>query len=117
MSYADKLRKQREFTKAIGKFKFVCRRPTDAEAIALHRGGLSSFDVEDFEIAVRHTIGWFDVVEDDVIGGGGSSVVPFDTETCREWFADRPDFWRPLSTAILESYNLHTEKLTSAEKN
>lgn len=117
MDYAEKLKKQRELKVHVGKFEFVCRRPTDAEAIALHRGGLSSFGVEDFEIAVRHTIGWSSVIEDDLIGGGGSTAVPFDSTTCREWFADRPDFWRPISTAILESYNLHTEKLTSAEKN
>jgi hypothetical protein len=107
-----KLKKAREVKVTIGKFTFTARRPTDVEAIALHRGdGAFSTIAQDF------VIGWDGVTEDDIIGGGGSDPFPFAPELWREWCADRPDLWGPISNACLDAYREHAEKLTSIEKN
>ena len=108
----EKIRKQREVTVKIGKFTFTARRPTDVEAIALHRsdGAYST-------IAADYVINWAGVTEDDVIGGGSADPLAWSAVLWAEWCADRPDFWGPISEAVLESYRLHASRMEDATKN
>lgn len=110
--YLAQIRKNRELSVTVGKFKFAARRPTDVEAIALHKSNESYA-----ELAANFVIGWGGVVEGDVIGGGGTDPIPFSPQLWREWCADRPDFWEPISTAVLDAYRQHAEQLASAIKN
>lgn len=107
-----RIRKQRELKVTVGKFTFIARRPTDVEAVDLHRSGVSFAD-----IAEKFVSGWEGITEDDVIGGGGSDVVEFSAELWREWCHDRPDFWEPIAAAVLQSYQLHAARLESEAKN
>lgn len=106
-----RIKKNRELTVTVDKFKFICRRPTDIEAVDLHRTGGSSPD-----IAAKFVIGWEGVADKDVVSGGGSDPVVFDAELWREWCADRPDFWAPISTAVLDAYRLHADEIEAAAK-
>lgn len=110
---AKVLRKQREFPVKIGKFTFTVRRPTDVEAIEIHTKAM------DFsQLAQAYVVGWDGVTEDDIRGGGGSTVAsPFDLEDWREWCADRPDFWQPIGNALWEKYSQHIQKAEAVAKN
>ena len=110
--FVQRIRKNRELTVTIDRFKFTARRPTDVEAIALYRGN-NAFS----SVAADFVIGWEGVTENDVVGGGGSDPIPFAPELWREWCADRPDFWGPISDAVIESYREHAEKVAAAVKN
>lgn len=135
-----RIRKNREFKKKVGAFTFLCRRPTDQEANDIKMG-------ETFpNICQRFVIGWENVTENDVIGGGGTEPVEFDPVLWREWCADRKDFWsmckkhedelveavkqgkeppdndacqlcNPLPKAILDAYKTHTADMAAAAKN
>jgi hypothetical protein len=109
---SEKLRKQREVKVKVGKWTFIALRPTDVEAIEVHRAG-SDFST----IAARFVIGWQGVTEDDLVGGGVKDEVAFDKETWDEWCANRSDFWTPISEAILAAYTTHREDMETAPKN
>lgn len=107
------LRKAREVKVKIGALTFICKRPTDEEALRLNRDG-----ADYCQISKEFVQGWEGVTEDHVLGGGGGTdPVAFDSVVWREWCVDRPDFWKPIGEAILESYTLHYTKLQEAEKN
>lgn len=108
----DRLRKNRELKVTVGKFRFTCRRPTDVEALEIHRA-----DAQFSTVAVRFVIGWENVLEDDIVGGGVMTAVPFDVALWAEWCAERPDFWTPISMAVLDAYKLNRERLLDAAKN
>lgn len=107
-----RIRKQRELKVTVGKFVFIARRPTDVEAVELHRSSVTFAD-----IAEKFVSGWENITEDDVLGGGGSDSVEFDADLWREWCHDRPDFWEPIASAVLESYRLHASRLETEAKN
>lgn len=107
------MRKHRELKVPVGKFVFICRRPTDEEAVGLFRaGGLSNS-----LIARNHVVGWENVSAADMPGGDNSDPLPFDVDVWREWCADRNDFWPPIGEACMAAYNEHAEKLRDAAKN
>lgn len=103
------IRKAREGKVVVGKFTFLYRRPTDVEALELHKSGGAYV-----EMCQRFVFGWEDVTEDDIIGGAVMDPQLFDAEVWKEWCADRPDFWAPIATAILKAYEEHAAKLESS---
>lgn len=107
----SKIRKNRELTIPVDKFTFTARRPTDVEALELHRNGGASP-----EIAAKFVVGWAGVTSNDVVGDSSSDVLPFDADLWREWCADRPDFWAPIATKILEAYGVHATQVEEATK-
>jgi hypothetical protein len=115
----NRIRKNREFSKAVvdkktGRtYTFHCRRPTDYEASELKSSGIGN----DCAIAQRFVVGWEGVIEDDVVGGGGTDPVTFDPTLWREWCADRTDFWAELAGAIAASYKEHVSDIEQAVKN
>jgi hypothetical protein len=112
--YLAKLRKNRELTVSVGKWKFTARRPTDAEAGPLLD---PSKETTLYAVARDYVTGWEGVVEDDVIGGGGQDPVPFSSELWTEWVADRREVWHPIGTKVVEAYLLHWQHLEDAGKN
>ena len=111
MSLIDKIRKAREIeTEADGR-KFTIRRPTDEDMATIRASGDSLLAV-----VKRFVIGW-ELVELDIIPGGGPEKVPFDSALFAEWVADQPDVWEPLGTAILNAYKAHSDKRDAAVKN
>lgn len=109
---SEKLRKRREVKIKVGKFTFLALRPTDVEAVEIHRK-----DMQFSEIAARFVIGWEAVTEDDLIGGGVKDEVAFDRDSWEEWCANRADFWTPISEALLAAYSKHREEQEAAPKN
>ena len=109
---AQKLRKNRELTVSVGRWKFIARRPTDVEAIDLHRRG-----AEFSEIARRFVIGWEGVTRDDLGDRGMTDPAPFDREDWEEWVADRSDFWTPIASGVLAAYEKYRTDLEAAPKN
>lgn len=104
--------RQRELTIEIGKWKFHARRPTDVQAVEIHNKKAAYS-----EMSRQFVIGWENVVEDDIIGGGGQDPVKFTPELWAEWCADRPDFWAPIAGRLLEAYSQHAQTLELAGKN
>lgn len=96
----------------IGKFTFFARRPTAAEALRLGRS-----DPTPDQIAREFVDGWDGVLEDDIIGNGNSDPAKFDQALWHDWCDDRPDFWLPISSQILDAYKAHSEKLSAELKN
>lgn len=107
----ERLKQQRKLHIRIEKFIFYARRPTDAEMVELRRNSAGNIN-----IAMDYVFNWENVVEDDIVGGGGNSIVDFDADLWREWCADRPDFWTPITKAIIDAYKLHSSRLETAEK-
>jgi hypothetical protein len=87
------------------------RRPTDEEALTLSRD-----DVNLVDIVKRFTLGW-NLVELDLIPGGGPDKVAFDEYLFGEWVADHPAVWEPLGSAIMDLYKVHSAKRDEAVKN
>ena len=111
MSLIDKIRKARETIVEADGRKFTIRRPTDEEAASISANGDGLLS-----IVKRFTIGW-ELVELDIIPGGGPEKVPFDSMLFAEWVADRPELWTPLGTAILDAYKAHADKRDASVKN
>lgn len=109
MSLVDKIRKARETTIPINGKTWTIRRPTDEEATQFGQLGL-------LDAVKRFTIGW-ELIELEIIPGGGPEKVPFDSILFAEWVADQPEVWEPLGAAILEAYRVHTAKRNDAVKN
>lgn len=111
MSLIEKIRKAREVGVEADGRKFTIRRPTDEEMAMVSANG-------DGLLAVvkSFVIGW-DLVELDLIPGGGPEKVPFDSALFAEWVADQPSVWSPLGESILESYKAHAAKRDAAVKN
>lgn len=107
----NRIRKQREIKVPVGAFIFIARRPTVAEAVEISRENLYT------EITQRFVVGWENVTENDVAGGGGTDKIEFTAELWREWCADRPEFWSPIANAVLEAYSLYSKQLDGAAKN
>ena len=108
----NQIKKSRQGTIKIGTCTFIYSRPTDAEAITVSKGTLSDYDV-----ARMFVIGWTDVKASDILSSAGSDPLEFDSSLWAEWLADRPDFWKPISDRVIESYKLHVERLKDAAKN
>ena len=106
MSLIDKIRKARETTITVDGHAYTLRRPTDLEAARLAVGG----DLLDF------VVGW-DLVEIDLVSGGSDVKVPFDQELFREWVADQPSVWKPLTDAVRDAYRAHAAAREEQEKN
>jgi len=62
------------------------------------------------DILQRFVIGW-NLTELDIIPGGTSVSVPFETELFMDWVADRPDLWSPLTAAVLDAYDAYQAQL------
>jgi len=107
-----KLRKSREFEVAVGTITFICRRPTDGDAVAWHRDGASFSD-----LTKRCVIGWSGVTENDITGNGVNDPADFSPELWAEWVVDRSDFWEPLATKILDAYQRHAAEVEERRKN
>ena len=107
----EKIRKAREVGVEADGRKFTIRRPTDEEMAIWRETG------DSLVAAVkRFVIGW-ELVELDLIPGGGPEKVPFNSALFAEWVADQPAVWTPLGHAILESYKAHAAKRDVAVKN
>lgn len=107
------IRRAREIKVTVDQLTFICRRPTDEEALRLNREG------SDYcQLSKEFVSGWEGVKESDIVGGAGSSdPVPFAKDLWSEWVVDRPDFWKPIGEAVLNAYTLHAGRLQEAEKN
>lgn len=111
---AERLKKNRELKVTVGKFTFLARRPTDEEAIPIYRrfGEEGALYLEVCAGIARDCVfGWQDVIEDDVIGGGGDAALTFSAESWKAWCSDRKDFWQPIAEAVLAAYRAHSEKV------
>lgn len=109
MSLIEKLKKSRETAVEVEGFRFTIRRPTDQEATTLKKATY-------IEIAQRFVVGWAGVKEIDLVPGGNPVETPFDADVWREWCADRPDFWQPISGAVMDAYRLHREAQDDTKK-
>lgn len=111
MSLIDKIRKARETNIDVEGHTFTIRRPTDEEAL-----DFSGDNVKLLSVVKNFTIGW-DLSEIDIIPGGTSEKVPFDSALFGEWVADQPLIWEPLGSAIINAYKVHSDKREAALKN
>ena len=104
---ADKIRRARETNIDVGGHTFTIRRPTDAEAAA---------GITPMGLVHDYVVGWA-LKEIDLIPGGNPTPAKFDSEAWREWVADRPELWSPITEAVMAAYTAHREAKDSAAKN
>lgn len=102
----ERIQKARALRVQADGFVFHARRPSDAEAAALAGASL-----EPLAFVRRFVTGWEGVRERDVVADGGDAAAPFSPELWQEWIADRPEFWAPLSSAIIGAYTAHAQRL------
>lgn len=110
-SLIAKIRAARQSVVEIGQYGFTIRRPTDLQ-IAQFNGQL-----DQTEILRRFVVDWVGVHENDLYAGGTSDPAPFDAELFVEWIADQPDYWDPITTAIIAAYKAHAEARDAHAKN
>lgn len=108
-----RIHKNRELKITVGRFVFTARRPTVIEAGRMREAGRDG----PADLAADHVVDWSGVTEDDLVGGGGTDQVPFDERLWREWCADRPDLWQPISGAVLEAFATYAKAQKEAPKN
>lgn len=108
-----RMRKNRELKETIGKFTFTLLRPTDHDVFRLFRDG----DPSNARLALEFVAGWEGVIEDDLVGGGGTDPVPFSADLWRTWCDDRMDFWEPIATRVTKAVVERREALEQAGKN
>jgi hypothetical protein len=106
----EQLIKSREVRVNIGKFTFICLRPTHAY-VANTRSNM-----DDIKIAEDGVIGWEGVTEDDILKNKNTDTVPFDKELWIEWLKDSPDFWTAIATRLVQEYIERCNKVTSELK-
>lgn len=104
----DRIRKQRELKVEVNGFTFIARRPTDLDMTKLESAR---------DLGQRFVVGWEGFTENDVAGGGGTDIVPFDADLWAEVWADHTEFWDPISTAIVEAYKAHVAARETVRKN
>lgn len=118
---AAKLKRGREFKIDAGHFfgkephavKLLLRRPSDAEFRAL-----AKVSAEFSEIAASCVVGWEgEVIENDIVGGGGTDPIVFTPLLWREFISDRGDMWEAIADPVVEAYRAHQAKLNDAAKN
>lgn len=107
------IRKNRQLSVTVGKFKFIATRPTDAAVLDFSRNGGSKL----VDLAQQYVVDWEGVTENDLMGGGGTDLIPFDAMLWREWSADRPHFWGPIGQAIWDAYKAHEASLEKIQGN
>jgi len=105
----EKIRRARELKVPVNGKNYTIRRPTDAEAVEMP-------STRAFDFVCAFVVGW-DLVELDLIPGGGPEAVPFDADLWREWVADHPDLWQPLAMAMKDAYIAHVKERGEDEKN
>jgi len=109
MSIADKLRAARKVEVSIDNITFYINRATLEQSLTY-----SSRQSTDASICRAHVYGWDGVKESDLIDGGSDQDVPFSADVFSEIIGEKIDWWKPLSTKILEdSFN----RLDSKKKN
>ena len=109
---SERMRKAREFSREIGGFNLVLRRPTDEEAATVFRDQVSPIHV-----AKQFVVGWDGVTEAQLVRSGGEDRVPFDAELWAEVVVDRPDLWEPITLAITEAWSNHNDGREQRAKN
>ena len=109
-----RMRKARQIKVEVDGHTFICRRPTDAEASELFQAGLHG---NRLHVAREFVDGWEKVIDADVVVSGGDQPATFTRDLWREWCDDRPDFWEPIYTKVMESYEKHCEDRKAAAKN
>src|SRR3954471_4443459 len=110
-SLVDKMRARRESWVKAGKFEFKLRRPTRLEIAKTDR------DISAAELFIPHVHDWKNVVEDDLIGGGGTSAMPFERDAWAEFIADHSELWPPLMDAFTNALQEYHKQLEDREKN
>lgn len=110
----NRMRKARQMRVEIDGHVFICRRPTDAEASELFKLELHN---NRLHVSREFVDGWEKVTDADVVVSGGDQPVEFDKELWKEWCDDRPDFWEPIYTKVMEGYQEHAAKRDDAAKN
>lgn len=105
-SLIEKIKKAREQRVDAGGYSFTIRRPTDMDMLTLRNQAPTQGD-----IMHRYVTGWSGVLENHVVPGGSSDQVPFDSDLFIEWVSDRPELWRPLTDAIMQSYEAHFKEV------
>lgn len=95
----------REGRVQVGRFTFVFRRPSPYEVAEL------SFSGRRFDLAFVESffVGWEGVQESDLLPSGDPMEAAFDPALFSAWLRDRPDFWDPVTNAVIEAYNRYEE--------
>lgn len=106
---SEKIRKSREQWVDVGKYKFLCRRPTQFQAVQWWRLERSLF--------LSHCVVGWNVLENEIISSGSALVAEFDEDAFREWIEDRPELMGAVADKIVEMINAHHEKMETLEKN
>lgn len=109
---AEKIRKARQSRVQSGAFTFIITRPTDIEMLEFRGQKLKQRDI--LELFV---VGWEGFKESDLYSGGTGEPVEFNAEIWKEWIADRPEHWTPITNAIIESYKQHEMQMEESSKN
>jgi hypothetical protein len=109
-SLIAKMRRARETWIDVGDFKFHVKRPTDTQANSMKE--ISSQDV-----CKQFVIGWDNVREIDIFHSGDPVPADFSPELWAEWVDDRPDFWEPIVSAVIDAYIKHRTASDEALKN
>lgn len=88
------------------------RRPAEAE-MARFDGGLT------FDVVSRCVVDWDGFTEADLLGPaiGASDAVPFDAELWAVVAQDHMDWFKPISTALLDAIRTHLGTRADVEKN
>lgn len=112
MSFADKLRAQREHKVEILPGKFIrLRRPLEAEMSAF-RGGVT------LDLVCQQVIGW-DFTEADLLppGVGSSDPAPFGEDAVREVLGDRGEWFTKVVDKLVETVSDYWAQKADIAKN
>ena len=91
---------------------FTVSRPTDWEVYEMSINGKN----QQLDVLEKFVCGWENFTEQDLVPGGNATAVLFDKTIFREWVADHPEFWTPITTGITTEYLAHKERQLLVEK-
>jgi len=116
----QRIRKRREGSVSAGGYRFGFSRPTDVDMLRYRTGNIDPVQIS-HDITRDFVNAWAKAdgspfVEDDLVGGGGSSPVPFERVLWHEWIAERSQLWAEIANAIVEAYSAHKGVLQDAGK-
>jgi len=99
----SRFQRSRESTVEAGGHVFTLRRPAALDVVRARAAGAI-----DLDFAFGYVVGW-NLKESDLLPGGDPVEAGFDPALFSAWLRDRPDFWDPLTSAVIDAYNRYEE--------
>lgn len=113
---SERMLASREFSREVKGWKLKLRRPLHGELVSAYRMHADAVEAER-SIAHKHTVGWKDVKEADLIKSGSDIFVDFDPDAWLQILLADTGLWQEIRLALDDEYKRYEESQEAKLKN